>query len=119
METSTATALTRTIDEPVAMLQFASKKTKQFFASIKTRLAQFYRKVSYVFYPGTSHAIVKIEHLHTSCRNMESPKRKVFYMYVKGYSMSEISAQSGTKRYHIIATIHNILKDMHKETYVS
>ncbi len=62
---------------------------------------------------------VNIRHLHNSCGKMKEPERKIFILYIKGYSIEEISSVSGTKRHNIVMIVHNTLKIMKKENILS
>lgn len=88
-------------------------------ATIKLKAKAFCDRVMQLVRPSHTYRIVHIEHLHNSCSKMDSPKRNVFFLYVKGYSMNEISSISGRKRRHIIATVHGILNTLHKDTFIS
>lgn len=83
--------------------------------SVKNNISRFIKIITL----GKSHTIVKIENLHDTCRKTNPPARRVFILYVKGYSMEEITQLSGTKRKHIIPTIHSILSTIRKERYIS
>lgn len=69
--------------------------------------------------PTDMYRTVNVKHLHKSCQKMDEPKRKVFFLYVKGYSVDEIGSAYGLKPHSIIVLVHNMVKAIHKESSIS
>ena len=88
------------------------------FRSLGVKLAQFKSLVAKMVAPRT-HSIVKLEHLHKSCNSMQPHQRAVFILYIKGYSLDEISAKTGAKRHTITPIVHRTLKTMPRQDHIS
>lgn len=63
--------------------------------------------------------VVKIDHLHHSCKKLNDHNKKVFYLYVKGYSIPEISALSGKENNTIITIVYHIAKRLKHYSHLS
>ena len=81
---------------------------------IKKYVINTSRRIAIAIHPQDYYPTMKIEHLHNSCKKLDNSSRKVFFLYVKGYSLNEISSLSGTHHEHIIPTVHSIVKEMHR-----
>lgn len=61
-----------------------------------------------------AHTTMRIEHLHKGCREIDNPSRQIFILYVKGYSMNEISKLSGTHHSSISSIVRHTLRSIHQ-----
>lgn len=75
--------------------------------------------ISHLFRPATTRAIIKIDHLHHSCKEIEDPKREIFYLYVKGYSLHEISSMSGAHHGSIVTIVYHIMRNLKGNSHLS
>lgn len=85
---------------------------KNIYNNLKIKTVNLFNRVRNIISPTHSHTIVKIENLHKSYRKMDTPSKQIFVLYVKGYSLNEISSQSGVKPSKIILTVHNFVKTL-------
>lgn len=83
-----------------------------------TKTIQLKNNIALAIAPRAN-SIVKIEHLHKSCNKLPPHNRKIFTLYIKGYSLDEISSQSGAKRHTITTTVSNILKTLPRQNTIS
>lgn len=86
--------------------------------SVKTKINAIGGKCMQLIRPVDMYRTVNVKHLHKSCQKMDEPKRKVFFLYVKGYSVDEIGSASGMKPHSIIVLVHNMMKAIHKESSI-
>lgn len=88
---------------------------KNFYNNLKIKTVSLFNRIRNAIIPTHSHTIVKIENLHKSYRKMDTPSKQIFVLYVKGYSLNEISSKSGVKPSKIILTVHNFVKTLCKD----
>lgn len=79
--------------------------------SIKAVLIKAYRYLRR-FMPKQIHSTMRIEHLHKGCREIDNPSRQIFILYVKGYSINEISKLSGTPHNNITSIVRHTLSSI-------
>jgi DNA-binding NarL/FixJ family response regulator len=85
---------------------------------IASKVAQLKNRLAIVATPPRN-SIVKLKHLHKSYNAMQPRRRAIFTLYIKGYSIDEISALSGAKRSTIKPTVHRIVQNMPRQDYIS
>ncbi len=78
----------------------------------KQNIINLSNRIMYALQPSANHSTIHIKHLHNSCQTLDNRSRKVFFLYVKGYSLNEISTLSGMKQHTILPTIHKIVNKM-------
>lgn len=96
--------------------------TKSIIYAIKFIMAEISAMVNRFISPVNTldtYKTFNVKHVQNSCRKMKEPERRIFFLYVKGYSINEIASVSGAKHHNIIMTVHNTLKNIHKETVLS
>ena len=87
--------------------------------NIKAKAANLFNLVIDTFTPSHTHSVIKIENIHNSYKKMDQPSKQIFFLYVKGYSLNEISKKSGEKQDKILITVHNLVKTILKDTPMS
>lgn len=86
---------------------------------IKTKASDFIYRIIYVLRPHNTHSVIKIENLHQSYKKLDQPSKQIFFLYAKGYSLDEISNQSGIKHDKILIIIHDFVKSLTKDDSIS
>lgn len=101
-------------DYHVGRLQFPLFSMKHFglrpLKALGIKLYRYFRRLIWI----PSHHTMRIEHLHKGCRNIDNPSRQIFILYVKGYSMNEISGMSGTSHKSITDIVRRTLGSMRR-----
>lgn len=103
-------SLTETL---VSLREKIARHTIHTIKLIKVSAKKASRCIANATHPHHSYHAINIEHLHNTCQKLDNSSRKVFFLYVKGFSLDEISSLSGTHHDNIIPTVHNIVNDMH------
>lgn len=83
--------------------------------TMKQHISSLNRMIMQALRPNDKHSTIHVKHLHNSCQKLDNSSRKVFYLYVKGYSLNEITEMSGTKQNSIKPAVHFIMSKIHKE----
>lgn len=86
---------------------------------IKTKALAFFYRIIDTFRLSHTHPAIKIENIHKSYKKMNQSSQQVFILYVKGYSLDEISSKSGVTPNKIFLIVNDFLKSLHKENYIS
>lgn len=94
----------------------AVQSIMQAFNAAKQSIMNYSARIAYALLPAHHHPTLHIKHLHNSCRKLDNPSRRVFFLYVKGFSLNEISEMSGADRKTIMPTIHGIMNKIHHDT---
>lgn len=107
-----------TIDKISECIEHFVDRCNSALSYIIAKTSQLKNNIAFAISPRAN-SIVKIEHLHKSCNKLNPYNRKIFILYIKGYSFDEISSRSGAKRHTITTTVSSILKNIPRQNSIS